>query len=295
VPSSLPLRTGFAFAGLSSAIALTSTAPARADGGAPQLRYDLPVDVTVTVIAGATWFATEAFKASLAPAACRWCDRAGDGSDSLNVVDADVRNALRWSSPGAANTASNLVGFAMVPLASMGVSALAARHDGRTDTAFVDGLVVLEAAALAADVNQAVKLVVGRERPFVHVLNQAEKSATAQPSDNNLSFFSGHTTFTFALASAAGTVASMRGYRWAPLVWSMGLTLATATGYLRIAADRHYFSDVMTGAIVGAGVGIAVPYLFHRPASTDATGSATGFSAAPLSFGTKGISFAGAF
>jgi membrane-associated phospholipid phosphatase len=77
------------------------------------------------------------------------------------------------------------------------------------------------------------------ERPFVHVLPPAQKGRTAQPDDNNLSFSSGHTTATFALAAAAGTVATMRGYRWAPLTWIVGGALALGTGYLRIAADRH--------------------------------------------------------
>jgi membrane-associated phospholipid phosphatase len=42
------------------------------------------------------------------------------------------------------------------------------------------------------------------------------------------------------------------------------LTLAAATGYLRIAADRHYFTDVLAGAALGAGAGLTVPYLMHR-------------------------------
>ena len=37
-----------------------------------------------------------------------------------------------------------------------------------------------------------------------------------------------------------------------------------ATGYLRIASDRHYFTDVMAGAVVGTAVGVGVPFLFHR-------------------------------
>ena len=68
----------------------------------------------------------------------------------------------------------------------------------------------------------------------------------------------------FSIAVSAGTVASMRGYRWAPLVWATGLTLGATTGYLRMAADRHYFTDVVTGAVVGSAVGFAVPYLLHR-------------------------------
>jgi membrane-associated phospholipid phosphatase len=47
----------------------------------------------------------------------------------------------------------------------------------------------------------------------------------------------------------------------------VGLPLAAATGYLRVAADRHYFTDVVGGMLVGAIVGVGIPLLFHRPMS----------------------------
>ena len=41
--------------------------------------------------------------------------------------------------------------------------------------------------------------------------------------------------------------------------------MATAglTGALRIMSDQHYASDVITGAILGTGIGFAVPYFLH--------------------------------
>src|SRR5437773_2754644 len=84
-------------------------------------------------------------------------------------------------------------------------------------------LAIAEAGVIAADLNQLVKFIAGRERPFVHALAPDQKALTLHPSDNNLSFFSGHTTATMAVAVAAGTVASMRRYDWAPLVWATGV------------------------------------------------------------------------
>ena len=53
------------------------------------------------------------------------------------------------------------------------------------------------------------------------------------------------------VATAAGVVASMRGYRLAPLVWLVGMAIGAATAYTRIASDHHYFTDTLAGAAIG--------------------------------------------
>jgi membrane-associated phospholipid phosphatase len=109
-------------------------------------------------------------------------------------------------------------------------------------------------------------LLVARERPYVQTVRAGDNGRRRHTDDDDVSFFSGHTTEAFALASAAGTVATMRGYRWAPVTWVFGGGLAAGTGYLRLAADRHWFTDVLVGMIVGVGIGMAVPLLLHAPA-----------------------------
>jgi membrane-associated phospholipid phosphatase len=88
--------------------------------------------------------------------------------------------------------------------------------------------------------------------------------------DNNVSFYSGHTAMSFALATASGTVASLRGYRLAPVIWVVGIPLATLTGVLRINADRHYFTDVLTGAVLGSAMGFLGPWLHRKQKSPTA-------------------------
>jgi membrane-associated phospholipid phosphatase len=88
-------------------------------------------------------------------------------------------------------------------------------------------------------------------------------SPEAQRKDDNLSFYSGHTSLTFTLATASGTVASLRGYSLAPAIWSAGLGVAALAGWLRIAADKHYLSDVLVGAVAGSLAGVLLPVLFH--------------------------------
>jgi membrane-associated phospholipid phosphatase len=256
---------------------LANGGAARADEGR-QLRYDWGIDGAITLGGGALWVGSELLKKNLAPATCRWCAEPG--------IDASVRDALRSGDTTGADTASSILGFAVVPLFTLGADVASAAREGRAKEAPGDALVILEAAMIAADLNQATKFVVGRERPFVHALPPDQKGSTSQPADNNLSFYSGHTTLAFTLATASGTVASMRGYRDAPAIWVVGMTLATLTGYMRIAADKHYFTDVVTGALIGGGVGFAVPYLFHRPK--------TEMSVAPMS-GASGLSVSGAF
>jgi membrane-associated phospholipid phosphatase len=248
-------------------LALAAEAPVAIEQAAPALdehplRYDLRVDLPVTAIAIAAWVGTEIAVPWIAPRHCIDCDRDPNNIDTLNSVDAAARAALRVSNETAADRASSVFAFALVPLAALGLDALAAGHDHALRGWPVDTLVIAEAAALAADLNQLVKFNVGRQRPYAHALAPSPDGASNR--DDNLSFYSGHTSLVFSLAVASGTVATLRRYRLAPIVWAAGLALAATTGYLRIAADRHYLSDVLVGGAAGSLVGFAVPYLFHR-------------------------------
>lgn len=221
------------------------------------LRWDPALDVAMTAVGVGAWLAGELFKRDLAPVRCRWCD--------ADAADAGVRGALLWQDPPLADGLSDATGFLLTPIASLGLTALAAAHDRAAGNAGEDTVLVVEAWGVAAGVTEVTKMLVGRERPFVHALPEDKKGQTAQPADNNLSFFSGHTSGAFALAAAAGTVSSMRGYRFAPLVWAASGLLAASTAYLRIAADKHWLTDVVAGALIGGGIGFALPLLLHGP------------------------------
>ena len=73
---------------------------------------------------------------------------------------------------------------------------------------------------------------------------------------DELSFPSGHTATAF-------TNASLLFYEYKDAnIWyaSSGYLFATATGFLRIANNKHYTSDVLAGAGIGTAVGLAVSY-----------------------------------
>ncbi len=254
-----------AFLGVGFATLLAS-ASANADSGTSGgLRYDTRIDAPIALGATALVVASNVLKDWLAPRTCRLCDRNADGSDALNALDASVRRSLRWNDMSAANSASNVTGFAIAPAASLGVCEAAAAVDNRSREGPANALVVFEAAALAATLDQAVKFLVARQRPFAHFRDPAAGApGGTAAADESLSFYSGHTSLDFSLAVASGTIASMRGYRLAPAVWVAALPIAAFTGYLRIAADKHYFTDVLAGAAIGSAIGFLVPFVFHR-------------------------------
>jgi membrane-associated phospholipid phosphatase len=213
------------------------------------------------------WISSESFlKDDLAPARCRWCDRAPDGTETLNRLDRWGRGlaGATEQSRGRANTWSNILGFGVVPVGMLGLQYAVSHGSGAPDRFFAqDATIIVQSAVLASLANQTVKFIVGRERPFVHQLPEDQKGLTEHPTDNNLSFYSGHTNLMFALVVSAGTVASLRGYENQGWIWAVGLPLATSVGLLRMGADKHYLTDVATGALLGSAFGLAVPLLLH--------------------------------
>ena len=231
------------------------------------LAFDWTRDGLIAGVSGALWIGSEAFlKKQLAPKTCRWCDRAADGTDTLNAVD-------RWGRGVGGRTeeerehwalASDLTDFIALPVAVFGGQYLLASGSGASPSLYAqDATIILQAATLSALMNQVVKFSVGRERPFVHVLPEDQKGLTDKPTDNNLSFYSGHTSLAFSLVTAAGTVSELRGYRHSWLIWAVGLPAAASVGLMRMGADKHYLTDVLVGAVAGSAFGVGVPLLMH--------------------------------
>jgi membrane-associated phospholipid phosphatase len=231
-------------------VALSVLLPQAARGAEP-LAVDWTRDGAIVGVAGglAGLLALEANR--LTPDHCRFCEP--------DRFDRDARTALRWSHPGRAALASDLLANGVLPAAVVGHAVLAAWGDGGARQAGEDLLSVTEAALLALDLNELVKGTASRLRPSAW----AEGRTTG--TDVNRSFYSGHTSLAFSLASAAGTVATIRKYRSAPWVWAVGMTLASGVAYLRVAGDAHWVTDVLAGAAVGGAVGFAVPWTLHRP------------------------------
>ena len=103
----------------------------------------------------------------------------------------------------------------------------------------------LNVISLNGIITNIVKMAVKRQRPDSFYKTRADAD------DSFRSFFSGHTSTTFALGTSNAILLSKAYPANSKLIWFTNLSLAAATGYLRIAGDKHYMTDVFCGGIVG--------------------------------------------
>ena len=92
----------------------------------------------------------------------------------------------------------------------------------------------------------AIKSIVGRHRPFLNDGNK--KFSPFSFNDDFLSFPSGHATIAFALSTVMAN--SYDNFSWKFFWYSLAGLTATA----RLYHDRHWISDVFTGAVLGYSI-----------------------------------------
>lgn len=123
-------------------------------------------------------------------------------------------------------------------------------------------LAFAEAYAWTGLLTNGAKFLVGRPRPYVAL----ERDAYAwKPTENNLSFFSGHASLAFAAAGFLGRDISDGLYHrllvdWEPVPrylvgrvvpFTVSYGLAGLIAFSRVYDQQHYLSDVLIGATVG--------------------------------------------
>jgi hypothetical protein len=187
---------------------------------------------------------------------CRWCGVDTDGAPRVPRADAWAWRHWHWKDDGRASAISH--GTVAVALAWPTV-ALTAVHDGFGGEWGRDEIVATECTLVALLAADAAKRLTRRARPGV-VFNQEP----IDDLDDVHSFFSSHAATAFAAVAAAGTIASRRHSDDAPWIWIGGLGLAGTTAYLRVAATRHYLSDVLLGSAVGTAIGMLLPRAFDE-------------------------------
>lgn len=225
---------------------------ADADAEPPSLRSEANIDL----FNGLLYFGGVAALDFGATPRRRWSQR--------NGFDTGIRDGLRLDSTASrkdADLASDItlaLGAAVLPAATIGVYFHRTRDcqgawDMATDT--------FESLGLTLFVTESLKLAAGRERPFARSCEDSPASDARCSRRGRLkSFVSGHTS----LAAAGAGVSCAQSWRdnaWGDDTISraapcaIGFAAAASTAILRIAADRHWGSDVLLGFAVGATVG----------------------------------------
>ncbi len=144
-------------------------------------------------------------------------------------------------------------------------------------------LIDMETFAVTAAVQGLVSMAAGRARPFVGTCGGSlpSNSLDCDSFGKDRSFFSGHTSLSFAGASLVCTHHQNLKLFDNPTTDALSCVTsyaaATATGVLRIVGDQHYATDVITGAVVGTTIGLALPYLLHYRRSSSGTKKTSDF------------------
>jgi len=121
----------------------------------------------------------------------------------------------------------------------------------------VMGLAALAAVCGAGLSAQVIKHLLGRPRPGMH-MDPWTFLGLSWDSDYH-SFPSGHTATSFALAAVLAA-------RWPRAGWMFYL-LAAGVGMGRVLGGSHFPSDVLGGALLGLGWGLALASLARRKAA----------------------------
>lgn len=129
--------------------------------------------------------------------------------------------------------------------------------------AVTSGTIGIETYLVTGALTNLTKELFRRKRPFVY--NPNAPLSLKMKADATSSFFSGHTSYT---ASACFLTAKMYNdyypnSKLRPYIWTAAALVPAIQAYARVKGGKHFVTDVITGYIIGATVGILIPEL-HR-------------------------------
>ncbi len=194
-------------------------------------------------------------------------------SDMEKPDDADVKpksELLPWDRPVAgrySDLADRMSDWAspvaVAPVALAGY----AWYNGGTASGFL-GYTLMYAQALAIQdgLNTIARSMQLWPRPYIYAEDgEGREVAEKAKGEAYGSFFSGHASaaFTTAIFTATAFDEMYPSSPYSRLVWAGSLSLAGFVGALRIAAGKHYPTDVVAGALVGTGVSLSI-LGFHK-------------------------------
>jgi len=175
--------------------------------------------------------------------------------DPQDLPALDRWAARRWSP--AADRASDVLVWT---LAAAPIGLVLAQEDA--DQSARGAVMYAETMLLSSGASLLLKHAVGRPRPYAYNADPRIPDELRRGRSARTSFPSGHTIQAFAAMTFFAAVHQ----RWYPgadagWVWAGCLGSAAVTGVLRVESGRHFPTDVLAGAALGAAIGWLVPEL----------------------------------
>lgn len=207
---------------------------------------DLPMEISLFAYGGAGW----AFRFYMTHKKSdeEWDGKLYDKND-INPFD-------RWAARPYKKTLDDFGTISCALAAAVPIASVVASKDYLTML-----VMYAETMLVASGTYSAIKTVITRNRPYMYF--DGGKQSDMEDGDFENSFPSGHTTNAFAAAVFASYTFSVYNpdspYRLPVCI--AALSLASATGVLRVASGNHFISDVLAGALIGSASGFLVPYL----------------------------------
>jgi len=198
------------------------------------------------------------------------------------LFDDYFRDALRVHPPAQRDTARSISNWTVASTLTWVIAVDSLVVPLSRGSAELSGQMLLmdaEALAFSALLNTVLFKAIARARPTYTECQQDPKYDPQCQLHPTGSFPSGHSNNAFTaagLSCAHHLHVALYGDRVADVLACAGtLTLAAATGTLRVVGDRHYATDVLVGAALGFALGYGMPTLLHYGNTQNGTASSS--------------------
>ena len=198
---------------------------------------------------------------------------------SSTGVDDWVRGWLRISSESGRNAAaftSDVFVYTLAAAPFINAFFVAGWEHERMDIAWKLAALDAETLLTVTFITLSLQKLTARERPFVKACQTDPTLSECSIGGKYASFPSAHTSVVFA---AVALECFHHGFLdtshtgWGAAVCPLTIAVATGTAILRVAADRHWVTDVFAGAVLGGALGYAIPALHIAFASKKDSGA----------------------
>lgn len=181
-------------------------------------------------------------KSILLLAVCFCCFKPGAHAQKYNLDERVLMNLMENRSAGATRFYQGISDNTQLVSVLIPATVVAAGLIDNNKSTLKKGLYLAESAAAATFISYGMKYSFKRSRPY-----NAMPDLRSAGSGNSPSFPSGHTSVAFASATSL-YLAYPKWYVAVPaFAW------ASSVGYSRMYLGVHYPSDVLAGAVIGAG------------------------------------------